>query len=82
MHMAVINRNGIWYWRKMVDGVMLNRSTKTADKKLAETLAKNWQHEAVQTVVFDGERPITLHEAIASFLEERKHKASPYLGTW
>jgi len=73
---ALINRNGIWYWRKMVDGVMFNRSTKTADKKLAETLAKKWEHEAVQTVVYEGERPVTLYEAIDSFLEVRKHKAS------
>lgn len=74
--MALINRNGIWYWRKMVDGVMFNRSTKTDDKKLAETLAKKWEHEAVQTVVYDGERPVTLYEAIDSFLEARKHLAS------
>lgn len=85
--MALHQRNGIWYWRKMVDGVMFNRSTKTADKKLAEALAKKWEHEAVQTVVFDGERPVTVHEAIESFLEERKHTAGYrsarlHLGHW
>jgi len=74
--MALINRNGIWYWRKMVDGIMFNRSTKTDDKKLAETLARKWEHEAVQTVVYDGERPVTLYEAIDSFLGERKHLPS------
>lgn len=71
--MALIQRNGIWYWRKMVDGVMFNRSTKTDDKKLAETLARKWEHEAVQAVVYDGERPVTVHEAIKGFLDERKN---------
>jgi integrase len=71
--MALIQRNGIWYWRKMVDGVMFNRSTKTDDKKLAETLARRWEHEAVQAVVYDGERPVTVHEAIKGFLAEREN---------
>lgn len=74
--MSLHQRNGIWYWRKMVDGVMFNRSTKTADKKLADKLVKKWEHEAVKTVVFDGERPVTVYEAIESFLDEREHKAS------
>lgn len=46
--MALEFRNGAWYWRKMVNGVQF----------------KKWEHEAVQTVVYDGERPVTLHEAI------------------
>jgi len=87
MHMALINRNGVWYWRKMVDGVMFNRSTKTSDKKQAQALVKKWEHEAVQTVVVERERPVTLHAAIDSFLEARKHKASYpsaclHLGHW
>jgi hypothetical protein len=71
--MALIQRNGISFWRKMVDGVMFNRSTKTDNKKLAETLARKWEHEAVQAVVYDGERPVTVHEAIKGFLEEREN---------
>jgi integrase len=74
--MSLHQRNGIWYWRKMVDGVLFNRSTKTDDKKLAETLARKWEHEAVKTVVYDGERPVTLYEAIDSFLAQRKHMPS------
>jgi integrase len=74
--MALHQRKGIWYWRKMIDGVTLNRSTQTADKKLAEKLVKKWEHDAVQTIKYDGERPVTLHEAIDSFLEQRKHMAS------
>jgi hypothetical protein len=52
---------------------MFQRSTKTDDKKLAETMAKNWEHEAVQAVVYDGERPVTVHEAIKGFLAEREN---------
>jgi integrase len=74
--MALEMRNGVWYWRKMVDGVAFNRSTKTDDRKLAETLARKWEHEAVKTVVYDGERPVTLYEAIDSFLGQRKHLPS------
>lgn len=63
--MALINRNGVWYWRKMVDGVMFNRSTKTEDKKLAETLARKWEHEAVKTVVYEY-----MPDRFASFREK------------
>ncbi len=71
--MALVNKNGIWLWRKMVAGVQLNRSTKTDDKKLAEKIAKKWEHEAVQAIVYEGERPTTLYEAAKGFLDERKH---------
>ncbi|MDQ2938646.1 MAG: hypothetical protein M3R67_14265 [Acidobacteriota bacterium] len=85
--MALVQRNGIWQWRKMVNGVALNRSTQTDDKKLAEKMAKKWEHEAVQAIVFDGERTVTLHEAIQGFLDERKHmrshkSASMHMNKW
>jgi len=85
--MALIFRNGAWYWRKMVNGVQFNRPTKTADKKQAEQLVKKWEHEAVQTVIYEKERPVTVHEAIKGFLEERKHtpgyrSARVHLGHW
>lgn len=60
----------------MVDGVAFNRSMKTDDRKLAETLARNWEHEAIKTVVYDGEWPVNLYEAIHSFLGQRKHLPS------
>jgi len=66
--MALIFRNGAWYWRKMVKGVMFNRSTQTADKKLAEMLVRKWEHQAVKAVVYEGERPVTVHDAITDFL--------------
>lgn len=33
--MPIYKRNGLWHWRKSIDGIMLFRSTKTDDKKLA-----------------------------------------------
>lgn len=45
--MSLHLKNGVWHWRKMIDGVTFSRSTKTDDKKLAETMAKKWEHEAV-----------------------------------
>lgn len=60
----------------MINGVAFNRSAKTDDRKLAETLARKWEHEAVKTVAYDGERPVTLYEAIDSFLAQRKHLPS------
>jgi hypothetical protein len=56
-----------------IDGVVLNRSTGTDDKKLAEQLARKWEHDAVQTIKYQGERPVTVHDAIKAFLDERKH---------
>jgi integrase len=74
--MSLHQRKGIWYWRKMIDGVTLNRSTQTSDKKLAEKLAAKWEHDAVKSIKYDGERPVTLYEAIDSFLAARKHMRS------
>jgi len=34
--MALTARNGIWHWRKVVQGNAFARSTETGDKKLAE----------------------------------------------
>jgi integrase len=71
--MGLVQRNGIWQWRKMIDGVMLNRSTKTDDKALATKIARKWDHEAVQQIRVLGERPVMLYEAIDGFLAVRKH---------
>lgn len=85
--MALIKRNGIWRWRKMVDGVPLDRSTKTDDKKLAEKIAAKRENEAVRAIKYEGVRPVSLHEAIRGYLEDRKHmpvygSAVNNLGRW
>lgn len=37
--MALTERNGIWHWRKIVQGRTFVRSTKTGEKKLAAEIA-------------------------------------------
>ncbi|MFA9218492.1 MAG: hypothetical protein ACEQSK_15495 [Sphingomonadaceae bacterium] len=71
--MALILRNGAWYWRKMLKGVMFSRSTQTTDKKLTEMLVRKWEREAVKAVVCEGERPVTVHDAITEFLATREN---------
>lgn len=73
--MALILKAGIWQWCKMIDGVMLNKSTKTADKKIAKELAKKWERESVQQIKVEGLRPVMLYDAIDGFLDERLHMA-------
>ena len=52
--MALLQRKGIWYWRKMIDGVQLNRSMQTDDKKRAEKIAKKWEHDAFRLETATG----------------------------
>jgi hypothetical protein len=52
--MALTERNGIWHWRKIVQGHTFARSTKTGDKKLAEQIAALWEAEAIKEVVLKG----------------------------
>ena len=71
----------------MINGVVLNRPTKTADKKAAEKIAKQWEHEAVQSIVYQQETPVFLHDAITSFSKDRLHlashrSASTYMQKW
>lgn len=73
--MALTQRNGIWHWRKEIDGVKFARSTKTSDEKLAKEIVRRWEHEAVQQVVIQGVRPITLHQGIDLFVQSRKNTA-------
>ena len=55
--MALHLKNGVWHWRKMINGVMFQRSTKTDDKKLAETLARKWE-DAVKRVADVGNQRV------------------------
>lgn len=71
----LLKRNNIWHVRKMVGGVMLAKSTKTSNKKLAEQIAAKWVSELHSEVVVAGRRPVTLEKAIAAFLESRKGTA-------
>lgn len=70
--MALTERNGIWHWRKVVQGHTFARSTKTGDKKLAEQIAALWEAEAIKEVVLKGTKPVLLHSVIKAFLDARK----------
>jgi hypothetical protein len=69
---ALTERNGIWHWRKIVQGHTFARSTRTGDKKLAEQLAALWEAEAIREVVLEGTKPVLLHSVIKAFLDARK----------
>lgn len=70
--MALTERNGIWHWRKIIQGHTFARSTKTGDKKLAEQIAALWEAEAIKEVVLKGTKPVLLHSVIKAFLNARK----------
>ncbi|MES2185414.1 MAG: hypothetical protein V4505_12755 [Pseudomonadota bacterium] len=64
--MAVTERNGIWYWRKIIQGHPFARSTKTEDKRLAEQIAALWGAEAIKEVVLKGTKPDVEPEGLCS----------------
>lgn len=71
----------------MINGQMLNASTKTTDKKLAEQIAIKLEHDFVKSVVIEGVKPVRLHEACKAFLRARKgtggyENACTHMGHW
>lgn len=70
--MSLTERNGIWHWRKTIDGHTFARSTKTGDRKLALQLAARWEVRAVEDILVRGTRPVLLHAVIKAFLDARK----------
>lgn len=73
--MALIKRGKIWHVRVQVAGVMIAKSTKTANKRLAEQLEAKWINQIHSEVVVAGRKPVTAGKAIASFLESRRGTA-------
>jgi integrase len=70
--MTLSLRHGIWHWKKMVNGELYARTTKTGDKKLAEQIAAVWEGELIQQVLVMGHRPMLVHDALNAFLKERE----------
>lgn len=64
--------NGVYHWRKTINGHPMFRSTKTGDLKTAEQLATLWEAEALRSIVLQGEKPMNLHAVIKAFLEARR----------
>lgn len=69
--MALIQREGIWHVRKMVNGIMLAKSTKTTNKRQAEQIEAKWVAELVQNVLVAGQAPVTLARVMTEFLAPR-----------
>jgi integrase len=70
--MSLIMRGGVWHVRKMVQGHTLAKSTKTADKKLAEQIAATYEAEFVREILINKIKPVSLHQAIDAFLRSKK----------
>lgn len=56
----------------MIDGVMVNKSTKTSDYKLAARIAAQFETEAIKTIVQDGTRPLTLGALVKKYLKGKE----------
>lgn len=63
---------GIWQFRKMIDGVMVNKSTRTTDYKLATKIAAQFEAEAVKRIVLEDVRPLTLSALKAKYLASKE----------
>lgn len=70
--MALEMRGKYWFFRKMINGIPFARSTKTADRKLAEAIAATWEADAIKSVMIAGTKPVKLKEAVSAFLLARK----------
>ena len=71
--MSISRREGsdIWVWRRTINGVVQQRSTKTTDKKLAKQIAAGFEAEFVKELVLEGNTPSTLGQLISQFLEAK-----------
>lgn len=69
--MSLTLRNGVYHWRKLINGVPLARSTKTGDKKLAEQIAATWESDAIKEIVLAGNKPVQIAKLREEFLAAR-----------
>jgi integrase len=70
--MALLKRGKIYHVRAQVGGVMIAKSTKTANKRVAEQLEAKWISEVHTEVVVRDRKPITVEKAISAYLESRR----------
>lgn len=67
-----MSKQGVYHWRKTIEGHPFFKSTKTADLRLAEQMAALWEADAIREVVVKGAKPVNLHSVIRAYLDERK----------
>jgi integrase len=70
--MGLSLRGGVYHWKKRINGETYSRTTRTADRKEAETMAVLWEAEIIKNVMLHGRKPVNLHEALDAFLKERE----------
>ncbi len=70
--MALIQRGKIWHVRAQVGGILIAKSTKTANRRMAEQMEKKWVSEAHEEAVIKGRKPVTVQEGITAFLKSRQ----------
>jgi integrase len=70
--MALIKRGDIYHVRAQVAGVMIARSTKTKNKRIAEQLEAKWISEVHSEVVVANRMPITFEKAVIKYAESRR----------
>lgn len=70
--MGLSLRGKVWHWKKTIEGETYSRTTGTADRKDAETMATLWEAEIIKAVRITGVKPVTTHKAIEAFLKMRE----------
>ncbi|TDK63697.1 tyrosine-type recombinase/integrase [Sapientia aquatica] len=73
--MALIKRGEVYHVRTQVAGVLIAKSTKTKNKRIAEQLEAKWISEIHSEVVVAKRMPITVEKAIEEFLLSRRGTA-------
>jgi hypothetical protein len=75
--MALYRASGskTWQVRRMINGKLFVRSTKTTNKKQAEQIARQYERDWVSHVVLNERQPITLGGALDMFLAAKKNEA-------
>jgi integrase len=75
--MALYRASGskTWQVRRMINGKLLVRSTKTTNKKQAEQIARQYEREWVSHAVLNERQPATLGGALDTFLAAKRNEA-------
>ncbi|MDO9003607.1 MAG: hypothetical protein Q7V20_09165 [Aquabacterium sp.] len=56
--MSLEMRGEFWFSRKTINGHAIARSTKTADRKLAEQISACWEAEHIKSILIAGVKPV------------------------
>ena len=69
--MALYRASGskTWQVRRMINGKLFVRSTKTTNKKQAEQIGRQYEREWVSHAVLNERQPVSLGKALDTFLE-------------